>query len=134
MPHESLALNWRRYDERYVLMGSACKTCEREFFPKRVLCPDCKSKGKIIDKKMPWEGTIVSSSKVHVAPQGYEFYSPYYLAIIELTNKVRLLGQLVDTENKEIKIGSKVKKVFRKVIDAKKDGVISYGYKFKVVK
>jgi len=67
-------------------------------------------------------------------PIGFDHETPYFLAVIELENGVRLLSQIVDSEPEHVKIGARVDKVFRKVADAHKEGAISYGYKFKVVK
>jgi len=134
MPAESLALNWRRFSERYKLIGSKCLNCNQEFFPKRIVCPNCRRKGKLVDKEMPRKGKIYSFTKVFVAPEGYEDQTPYYIAIIELENKVKLLAQLADAKDEEVKIGAKVEKVFRRIIVPNETGLISYGYKFKIVK
>lgn len=134
MPIESLALNWRKFDERYKLIGSKCLKCNKEFFPKRTVCPNCRSKGKIVDQEMPRKGIIYSYTKVFSAPKGYEDQTPYYLAIIELENKVKVLSQLADAEDNEVRIGAPVEKCFRKIIEPNETGIISYGYKFKIIK
>jgi len=134
MVHKSLPLIWRRFPERYNLMGNKCETCGKEFFPARKVCPICRRKGKLVEKKMPTEGKIITWSKVFVSPPGFEFETPYFIAIIELTNGVKLLSQVVDSEEEAVKIGARVKKVFRKIQDFDKEGAIAYGYKFKVVK
>ena len=125
MPTESIALNWRKYDERYKLIGSKCLTCGKEFFPKRIVCPNCRSKGKLIDKEMPRKGKIYSYTKVFVPPAGYETQAPYYIAIIELENKVKILSQIADAVDNKIKIGEKVEKVCRKIIEPDEIGIIS---------
>ena len=134
MPHRSVPMQWRRIPERYNLMGCYCKTCGQEFFPSRTLCPECGVRGELIEKEMPRQGKIVSWTKVFVGPEGFEKMLPYYLALIELSNKARVLAQVVDSEEKAIRIGAKVQKVFRKIVDPSEEGVISYGYKFKVSK
>ncbi len=124
---------WRKQPERYLLIGSYCENCGRTYFPKRIICPKCRRAGKLKEIKMPWEGKIVSFTKVHVAPEGFESQAPYYLAIIELSNGARVLAQIVDSEPEKIKIGAKVKKVFRRMAEPEEYGTITYGYKFKVV-
>lgn len=126
-------LNWRRYNERYRLEGSHCKNCDSFFFPVREICPKCRRTGKIEKTEMPFTGKIVSFTKVFVGPEGFENQVPYFLAIIELENKARLLAQLVDSPEKKIKIGARVKKVFRRIGEISGKEVINYGYKFKVV-
>ncbi len=125
---------WRRIPERYNLMGSKCETCDQEYFPARKICPACRRKGKLVPKSMPQEGKIYSYSEVHAAPAGFEFETPYFLAILELTNGVRLLAQLVDSPAETVKIGARAKLVFRRIAEDGKEGVISYGYKFKTIK
>ena len=129
-----LPLNWRKFSERYRLSGTYCETCNTAFFPGRMICPNCRRKGKIVPKDMPREGKILSYTRVHIGPSGFKHQTPYYMAIIDLGNGARILSQLVDTDPEIVKIGAKAKKVFRKIIEPDKTGVISYGYKFRVVK
>jgi len=128
----AIPIHWRRFDERYRLNGSHCTNCDTYYFPKRAICPKCRRKGKMEDSEMPRTGRIESWTEVFVGPTGFENETPYFLAIIELENKAKILSQIVDSPRDKIKIGSKVKKVFRKIADEHAEGVISYGYKFKV--
>jgi len=82
---------------------------------------------------MPREGIIQSFTRVHSGPTGFKHETPYFMALIELSNKAVLLAQIVDSVPETVKIGAKVKKAFRKIIEPDKKGVISYGYKFRVV-
>jgi hypothetical protein len=129
----ALPLIWRRIPERYNLVGSRCETCGREFFPQRRLCPNCRHKGKMVAKEMPSKGKIYSFTKVHAAPAGFEHETPYFLALIEFENGVRILSQIVDSDESAVKIGASAEAVFRKISEDEKDGIIAYGYKFKVV-
>jgi len=124
---------WRRIPERYNLIGSKCENCGQEFFPARKICPACRRKGKLVPKAMPSTGKIYSYSEVHAAPAGFEFQTPYFLAIIELDNGVRLLAQLVDSPAEKVVLGARVALAFRRIAEDGKEGVISYGYKFKTV-
>jgi uncharacterized OB-fold protein len=133
MVHNSLPLQWRKYPERYYLRGNYCENCKTSFFPQRQICPNCRRKGKLVEKETPYTGKIVSWTEVSVAPFGFENETPYFLAIIELENKVKILSQIVDSKKEKIKTGAKVKKLFRKISDIDPEGAIAYGYKFKVV-
>ncbi|MFH1587752.1 MAG: Zn-ribbon domain-containing OB-fold protein [Candidatus Diapherotrites archaeon] len=126
---------WRKMNQRYNLEGNKCLTCKEEFFPSRTICPTCRRKGKLEFIDLPKEGIIYSFTEVFVGPIGFEKETPYFLAIIELENesKTRILSQIVDSKKDSIKIGSKVKKVFRKISDIDPEGPIAYGYKFKVM-
>lgn len=128
-----LPLIWRRIPERYQLVGSHCENCGRDYFPQRKLCPACRRKGKLIPRQMPREGKIVSFTQVHAAPAGFELEAPYWLALIDLKNGVRVLSQVVDVDAAKMRIGASVAMVFRKIFEDDKHGAIAYGYKFKLV-
>ncbi|MCX6767295.1 MAG: Zn-ribbon domain-containing OB-fold protein [Candidatus Micrarchaeota archaeon] len=130
--NEALPLIWRRIPERYNMLGSKCLNCGTPYFPQRKMCPKCRRKGKIVAEKMPTEGTIYSFTEVHAAPKGFEQETPYFLAMVELSNGVRVLSQVVDSPADKIKIGAPVNMVFRKISEDGEEGVIAYGYKFKV--
>ncbi len=129
----SVPLIWRKIPERYTLTGSVCENCKSEYFPQRKFCANCRRKGRIIPKRMPDEGKIFSYTEVHVAPSGHENEAPYFLAIIELKNGVMLMSQIVDSEREKIKFNAPVKMAFRKITEDDEEGLIAYGYKFKVV-
>lgn len=80
---------------------------------------------------MPRQGKLISWSKVHAGPTGYESYVPYFVAIIELTNGQRITSQLCDVNANELRYGLPLQATFRKVVSDGNSGIISYGYKFK---
>ena len=123
---------WRRSSERYNLIGCKCENCGQSYFPQRSVCPVCRRHGRLIPDYMPREGKILTFSEVHSAPTGFEVEAPYFLAIVELPNKVRVTTQIVDTPADKIKIGAKAKMVFRKIFEEDHEGAIAYGFKFKV--
>lgn len=124
---------WRNIKERYNLVGTTCEVCGTSFFPKRLICPKCRRKGKLVEAQMPHTGKIASFTRVHVAPKGFEHESPYWLAVIYLDNGAHILSQIVDSKEDQIKIGAKVEMTFRKIYEDGKHGAIAYGYKFRVV-
>jgi uncharacterized protein len=133
MVQKALPLQWRKYGERYRLEGNKNPETGEHFFPARAIDPRMGRKGSLEKTEMPREGKIISWTEVFVAPAGFENETPYFLAIIELDNKVRLLTQIVDSPKEKVKIGARAKKVFRKISDTDEEGAIAYGYKFKVI-
>ena len=133
MPDGAIPIHWRQFDERYRLLGSHCKNCGEYFFPQRTICPACRRKGKMESIEMPRTGKIISFTEVFVGPIGFENETPYFLALIEFANKAKILAQIVDSPREKIKIGARAKKMFRKISDEHFEGVIAYGYKFKVI-
>src|SRR3989344_7475130 len=79
------------------------------------------------------QGKIVSFTKVFVPPKGFESQAPYVVVIAELDNGTRVIAQLIDWQDINIKIGKKVITILRKTKDPGKEGIIPYGIKFKPI-
>jgi len=79
------------------------------------------------------EGKILTWTKVFVPPSGFEGQAPYIVAIAQLSDKTHCTAQLVDYEEKQVKIGQKVRTVLRKTRDPGTEGVIPYGIKFRPI-
>jgi hypothetical protein len=82
---------------------------------------------KILGKK----GKILVWTKIYTPGTDFKKYAPYPVVLVELENKERVYGQLVDYDNEDLKIGSKVFSILRKIRSTTDDGVIAYGVKFK---
>ena len=125
---------WRHIPQRYNLIGSKCVHCGGVFFPKRVICPECRRRGKLEEIKFSGKGKIHTYSVIHTPAEEFKILSPYVVAIIELEEGAKITSQIVDCNHHEINIGDEVELVFRKIKEEGDDGVISYGYKFKLTK
>jgi len=79
------------------------------------------------------EGKIISWTLIKAPPVGYEEEAPYPVVLVELQDKKRIIGQLVDWTKKDLKTGKKVKIVYRRVGKVDLEGVIHYGIKFRPV-
>jgi uncharacterized protein len=129
---EAIPLTWRKIPERYGLLGVKCETCDSHYFPKRSICPKCRRKGKIADVKYSGRGKVFSFTEVTAPPQGFEDQVPYILAVIELDEGARLTAQIVDARKEDVKVGSLVEQVFRVIQKDDPEGLIHYGFKFKL--
>lgn len=129
---ESIPLTWRRIPERYRLLGVKCETCGKHYFPKRSVCPKCRRKGKLVEFKYSGKGAIYSFTEVTAPPEGFEDQVPYLLAIVELEEGAKLTAQIVDAHKKDVKIGSRVEQVFRMIQKDDPEGLIHYGFKFRL--
>jgi uncharacterized OB-fold protein len=118
---------------KYYLLGTHCANCSTDYFPERQICPKCRRHSKLSAKKMPDKGKIYSFTEVHAAPTGFEYEAPYFLAIVELDNGVKLLSQIVDTPENKIVVGAPVEMRFRRVGEDDHENVLAYGYKFAAV-
>jgi uncharacterized OB-fold protein len=132
MPYKSsVPLFWRLKKSKYNLIGTKCNTCDKVFFPKRNLCPNCRRRGNLDDFQFSGKGKIVSHTIIRVPPEGFEKYAPYAAAIIELDEGARLSGQIVGDISK-VETGKPVRAVFRKIHEDGSDGLIHYGMKWEL--
>jgi hypothetical protein len=120
---------WRKQIARYNLVGTQCKKCGEKFYPPRNMCPRCRRDGEIEEYKFSGKGEVVTYTVIHTAAEGFEGQTPYVLGIIKLEEGPSLTSQIIcDAEN--VKIGMKVKPVFRKLGQDGERGMIYYGTKF----
>ena len=123
---------WREIPARYSLVGSKCPKCNTIFFPPKELCKKCRrvSIDQMSPAKLSGTGTMITYTTVHEVPPNFEIQVPYHLAIIELDEGPRILGQIVDCGMEDLGIGKRVHSVFRRISEDGKSGTIHYGYKF----
>ncbi|MCX7881180.1 MAG: OB-fold domain-containing protein [Patescibacteria group bacterium] len=88
---------------------------------------------KEIRKILGKEGIIISWTKIYVATDEFKKQAPYFIVLIELEDKKRVIGQLVDFDKEKLNFGLKVKAVLRRIKEIKEEDIIPYGVKFKLV-
>ena len=95
------------------LMGSRCGDCNDFNFPPRADCSQCLS-GDFEYKEFSGRGTLLTHTKIHAAPTGFEDVAPYTIGVVDLEETGRLLAWIGDTiPEDEIKIGMKIQVVPR---------------------
>lgn len=120
---------WREIPQRYRLEANKCKSCKTVYFPPRLLCPECK-KSDLVETKLVEKGEVVSYTIIRVPPQQFIDQTPYAIGIIKLDDGVNLMGQIVDCDFEDLKIGMRVRIEFRKIFNEGEAGILCYGYKF----
>ncbi|MEM2908608.1 MAG: Zn-ribbon domain-containing OB-fold protein [Candidatus Bilamarchaeaceae archaeon] len=130
---ESIPLTWRRIPERYRLIGSICEVCNGRYFPRRTICPKCRRKGKVRDVQFSGKGKIYSYTVIYSAPSSFEDQVPYIIALVELDEGAKVLGQVVDCKPEDVKVGAEVESVFRMIQKDDPEGLIHYGFKFRLL-
>jgi uncharacterized OB-fold protein len=123
---------WREIDERYALKGVKCGNCGAVIFPSRTLCPQCRhaSVGKLVPFKLSGDGVVEAVTVVHAPPAGFELQAPYTMALVRLAEGPRIAAQVTDAKPGDVKPGTKVRAVFRRINEEGEAGVVQYGYKF----
>jgi len=133
----TVAKIWRKIPEYYNLVGKRCTKCKTLYFPGRYVCRECDSE-EMEDYMFSGKGRIVTFTVIRTPNSDLESLEiparniPYIMAIVELTEGPRLTAEIVDCEIDDAKIGSNVEVVFRKICEKSKNGVIQYGYKFRL--
>ena len=120
---------WREIPTRYNLIGTKCETCGTFHYPPRTLCPECRRQGKIVEYQYKGTGEVITYSTVYAPGESWIGGKPYNLAIVKLDEGPHVTTQVI-CDPKDIKIGMRVKKVFRKIGQDGDKGMIHYGTKF----
>ncbi len=123
---------WRETRYRYRLVGEMCTGCGKVLFPRSAVCPECGSVD-LEEVGLRGTGSVVTWTVVRNPPEGYEKYSPFVVALVELDDGVRVLSQVVDVEPDEVEAGMRVEAAFRRIKEDGSSGIIEYGYKFRPV-
>jgi uncharacterized OB-fold protein len=129
----AVPFHWRRFRERYRLIGSRCNHCKKSFYPIRVICPHCRRAGHVKDITFSGKGKVYSYTIVRAPPEGFKEFAPYIIAIVELEEGAKVLSQVVDCDPNDVKIGMQVKSCFRRIRSENATGLVLYGFKFKPV-
>jgi len=128
-----IARYWRLRNQRYSLVGEVCNKCGAKIFPPRDVCPEC-AKPAYEPYTFSGRGEVYSYSTVYQAPEGFEEYAPYTVALVRLEEGPLVAAQLTDVNSKDVEIGMPVEMVTRKIRDEGSErGMIVYGYKFRPV-
>lgn len=125
----SVAGFWRKIPQRYNLEGTKCETCGHHFFPPRTFCPQCRREGKIVPYQFKGTGHIVTYTVIRSASDQFEHSTPYVLAIVQLDEGPRLTSQIAAPPG-AVKVGTPVRRVFRRIATDGDSGIIHYGTKF----
>lgn len=123
---------WRTTGQRYQLKGEICGNCGNKIFPPRDVCPSCDHEAKT-PYTFSGKGEIYSYSTIHSAPEGFEKYVPYTVALVRLQEGPLITAQLTDVESKDVKVGMPVEMVTRVLREDGERGMLVYGYKFRPV-
>ena len=138
MAYISVPSIWRTIPQKYRLIGLRCKECGAINFPPRKICIKCKKPSEFEEIKLSGKGKVYSYTVTGRGATVFEHTEEgivggdFPIAIVELEEGVRVLGQITDCSPSEIKIGTEVEAVFRRMYDQTK--IVRYGYKFRPVR
>ena len=128
MFRDSSIIRWRKYKDRYMLVGFECASCGKKYFEEKGLCPCGATEFNEIE--FSGKGKIVSFTQIHSGPEAFTELGKYNVAIIDLDEGARITAQIADAKYEDLKIGQNVEAVFRKFYKSGEKGAIHYGTKF----
>jgi len=98
--------------EKGKIHATQCRVCKKVYFPPRMDCSNCLSTDQMNWKEMENEWTLLTYTKAHFAPTGFEEDTPYILAIAESSEGLKTLARLnEDVSEDKVKLGMKLKLV-----------------------
>lgn len=122
----------REIPQRYRLEAGKCTACGEVHFPPRAVCRKCGGR-EFETVQLPRRGKVVTHTTIWIPPAQFEAQKPYVVAIVELENGTRLTCMVTEAPPDEVKIGTEVELVFRRLQGDPRWEVLQYGYKAKVV-
>ncbi|MHA2098639.1 MAG: Zn-ribbon domain-containing OB-fold protein [Candidatus Kariarchaeaceae archaeon] len=133
MARNLVAENWRLERSRYQMYGSQCAGCDTYYFPTAKICNKCGSQD-LNGYEFTGKGKLVEWTKITEPARGFEMYAPIYYSIIELEEGIRTAVQLTSvTDESKLTSGKKTEMVFRKLFTDGEQGIVTYGFKARLV-
>ncbi|MEH7114949.1 OB-fold domain-containing protein [Neobacillus niacini] len=97
------------------LLIQYCSHCESHQFYPRIVCKNCLSDVKWVKAK--GTGHVYSYSVIHrVFSPEFQAKVPFIIALVELDEGPRMMTNLIDVEDSELKVGLKVQVDFQERI------------------
>jgi uncharacterized OB-fold protein len=91
---ETKAKDFVTYLEKGKIQATQCKACKKMYFPPRMDCSNCLSADQMTWKEIDNEWTLLTYTKAHFAPTGFEEDTPYILAIAETHEGLKTLARI----------------------------------------
>ena len=135
MAYVSIPTYWKSIPQRYSLVGMKCKICGTVNLPVRRSCIGCGKEAGYQSFKLKGKGTVYSYTVISAGGAPPEFSEQeklggsFAVAVIQLEEGPRIVGQMTDCRPNEVRIGMEVEAVFRRIYED--DDIIRYGLKFR---
>lgn len=74
-------------------------------------------------------GRVVTATVIHVPPDEFASEAPYAIALVETPEGARMMVQVVDCDNDQVRPGLDVDLEFRRIRKEGHGGILCYGHK-----
>lgn len=95
------------------LRASRCRACGKTEFPYSPRCPNCASADEPSEVMLNSTGQVFEYTTVHSPAPGFQ--APYVVGYVDLPEGVRLYGQILNPEGRELREGDLVNLVLHEV-------------------
>ena len=123
-----LAKHWRQRGARYRLEGQRHRQSGAVRFPPQPTT----GADQWEPHQLSGAGIVYSFTVVRQPPEGHGDQAPYVLALIRLAEGPLITAQLTDCDAGQVAIDMEVEAVTRRLRDLGPEGLIVYGYKFRL--
>lgn len=121
---------WRTRIPRYRLEGAKCGACGRIHYPPLKACPYCGSR-ELSPIQLPRQGRLLGFTVLYSVEEGGRGEAPTIVGLVDL-GVAKVVAEIVDVaDSGQLKIGTPVEAVFRRIHEEDEEGVIVYGVKFR---
>ncbi|MCC6014075.1 MAG: Zn-ribbon domain-containing OB-fold protein [Desulfurococcaceae archaeon] len=124
---------WRVRESLYKILLTKCLACGRVSVFKRPVCPYCGS-ARVVHEESQGVGVVENFTKVYYKQDSSEDRLPEVVAVVRLSEGVRIVGEVVGVKVDGVREGMVVEAVLRRYASDDPYGVIYYGIKFKPLK
>jgi len=98
--------------EKGKIEATQCKVCKKVYFPPRMDCSNCLSTDQMSWKEINNKWTLLTYTKAHFAPTGFEEDTPYVLVIAESSEGLKTLARLSkDVSEDKLTLGMQLRLV-----------------------
>ncbi len=133
--HISVPMYQRTVPQRYRLVANACTQCGAISFPPKATCPQCSVGREFTPVELKGTGVVYTYTVIAGGGAPPEFTAQarsrgrYPVVMVALDEGPKVVGQLVDCDPEDIRIGMRVRAVMRRIYV--EEEVIRYGFKFR---
>jgi len=108
--------------EEPKLIASRCMSCGTYFFPETISCANPECAGEKVERAfLSRRGTLYSYTVQYYAPpppfKAQEPFSPYGIGLVELPEKIRVLGMMTEADPEKLQVGMEVELMLEKIYE-----------------
>ncbi|MCS6788193.1 MAG: Zn-ribbon domain-containing OB-fold protein [Aigarchaeota archaeon] len=122
--------HWRHRRFRYRAEVLRCANCGTVNTTSRTVCRRCRSRN-LLREELPERGRLVAFTVVRSPTEEHKELAPYVVGLVEFEDGTRVVTPITDADPEELRPGTTVERVVRKIAHDGDAGIIVYGFKYR---